>query len=254
MHIIRGIAVAFSTYSKNSDATICVERRRHALQHVLFPWIGAVIGAILWGWFRLSALLGISTLAFYSDISCAPAYYHRGLPCGWVYGYHGCIAFVSAQRAKTGNFKGFPHWSFFCDQAGGIRVDLCGGSFPDCGLPCAGSVLLWIFLSRCLSGLSVVSFRSAKTDGMLYHFASTAHERGVKGALYAQTLLCVLFMLWLSLLAGILAVAAAFAVFGYYRWRSYREFGGITGDTVAGYFLTLCEGAMAVAAAVSVLI
>ena len=57
------------------------------------------------------------------------------------------------------------------------------------------------FLSRCLSGLSVVSFRSAKTDGMLYHFASTAHERGVKGALYAQTLLCVLFMLWLSLLA-----------------------------------------------------
>ena len=53
--------------------------------------------------------------------------------------------------------------------------------------------------------------------------------------------------------AGILAVAAAFAVFGYYRWRSYREFGGITGDT-AGYFLTLCEGAMAVAAAVSVLI
>ena len=109
------------------------------------------------------------------------------------------------------------------------------------------------FLSRCLSGLSVVSFRSAKTDGMLYHFSSTAHERGVKGALYAQTLLCVLFMLWLSLLAGILAVAAAFAVFGYYRWRSYREFGGITGDT-AGYFLTLCEGAMAVAAAVSVLI
>ena len=29
-----------------------------------FPWIGAVIGAIFWGWFRLSALLGISTLAF----------------------------------------------------------------------------------------------------------------------------------------------------------------------------------------------
>ena len=29
---------------------------------------------------------------------------------------------------------------------------------------------------------------------------------------------------------GILAVAAAFAVFGYYRWRSYREFGGITGE------------------------
>ena len=50
-----------------------------------------------------------------------------------------------------------------------------------------------------------------------------------------------------------LSMLAAFAVFGNYRRRSYREFGGITGDT-AGYFLTLCEGAMAVAAAVSVLI
>lgn len=67
------------------------------------------------------------------------------------------------------------------------------------------------FLSRCLSGLSVVSFRSAKTDGMLYHFASTAHERGVKGALYAQTLLCVLFMLWLSLLAE------------FWRWRRHLQ-------------------------------
>ena len=153
-----------------------------------------------------------------------------------------------SQRAKTGDSKGFPHWRFFRDQAGGIRVDLCGGSFPDCGLPCAGSVLLWIFPVPLPEWpeRGLLPFR--KNDGMLYHFASTAHERGVKGALYAQTLLCVLFMLWLSLLAGILAVAAAFAVFGYYRWRSYREFGGITGDT-AGYFLTLCEGAMAVAAA-----
>lgn len=141
----------------------------------------------------------------------------------------------------------------FRDQAGGIRVDLCGGSFPDCGLPCAGSVLLWIFpvpLSE-WPERGLLPFRKNGWDAL--SFASTAHERGVKGALYAQTLLCVLFMLWLSLLAGILAVAAAFAVFGYYRWRSYREFGGITGDT-AGYFLTLCEGAMAVAAAVSCLL
>lgn len=163
------------------------------------------------------------------------------------------IAFVSAQRAKTGNFKGFPHWSFFRDQAGGIRLIYVAALSQIVDYRALEVFCCGFFLSRCLSGLSVVSFRSAKTDGMLYHFASTAHERGVKGALYAQTLLCVLFMLWLSLLAGILAVAAAFAVFGYYRWRSYREFGGITGDT-AGYFLTLCEGAMAVAAAVSVLI
>lgn len=253
MHIIRGIAVAFSTYSKIPMPQFVWKEEDMRYSMCFFPWIGAVIGAILWGMVSVVCVIGNQYACIYSDISCAPAYYHRGLPCGWVYGYHGCIAFVSAQRAKTGNFKGFPHWSFFCDQAGGIRVDLCGGSFPDCGLPCAGSVLLWIFPVPLpeWSERGLLPFRKNGWDAL--SFASTAHERGVKGALYAQTLLCVLFMLWLSLLAGILAVAAAFAVFGYYRWRSYREFGGITGDT-AGYFLTLCEGAMAVAAAVSVLI
>ena len=106
------------------------------------------------------------------------------------------------------------------------------------------------FLSRCLSGLSVVSFRSAKSDGMLYHFASTAHERRVKAALYVQLLACMGLMLYFSISAAVPVLAAALLVFAYYRWRSYKELGGITGDT-AGWFLTVCEGAMAAAAAVA---
>lgn len=42
--------------------------------------------------------------------------------------------------------------------------------------------------------------------------------------------------------------AAAVSAFGYYFYRSRKEFGGITGDT-AGYFVLLCEGCMAAAAA-----
>ena len=38
-----------------------------------------------------------------------------------------------------------------------------------------------------------------------------------------------------------------------YRQKSYREFGGITGD-LAGYFVTLCEGVMAVLVAAAGLI
>ena len=41
---------------------------------------------------------------------------------------------------------------------------------------------------------------------------------------------------------------AAFASFFYYRWRTKREFGGITGDT-AGYFVLLCELMMLIIAA-----
>ena len=112
------------------------------------------------------------------------------------------------------------------------------------GVFCCG-----FFLSRCLSGLGVVSLRSAKSDGLLYHFASTAHERWVKGALYLQIILCAILMLWLQAKTAIFVLVAAGLTYLYYWWRSYRELNGITGDT-AGYFLTLCEGAMVVAAAV----
>lgn len=53
----------------------------------------------------------------------------------------------------------------------------------------------------------------------------------------------------LSVKAGALVLAAALGSFGYYRYRSYKEFGGITGDT-AGYFVLLCEAAVVFAAAV----
>ena len=113
------------------------------------------------------------------------------------------------------------------------------------GVFCCG-----FFLSRCLSGLGVVSLRSAKSDGLLYHFASTAHERWVKGALYLQIILCAILMIWLQAKTAIFVLVAAGLTYLYYWWKSYRELNGITGDT-AGYFLTLCEGAMAVAAVVS---
>ena len=232
MHIIRGIAVAFSTYSKIPMPQFVWKEEDMRYSMCFFPWIGAVIGAILWA-LPLIITGGFHVDGFMDTMDALHSYQPRERKLEILKDSH-IGAFSVIKLAEFGLIY-VAALSQIVDYRA-LEVFCCG-----------------FFLSRCLSGLSVVSFRSAKTDGMLYHFASTAHERGVKGALYVQTLLCVLFMLWLSLLAGILAVAAAFAVFGYYRWRSYREFGGITGDT-AGYFLTLCEGAMAVAAAVSVLI
>ena len=65
--------------------------------------------------------------------------------------------------------------------------------------------------------------------------------------------LCVGLMLAVSVKTGALACAAAGLTYAYYRQKSYREFGGITGD-LAGYFVTLCEGVMAVLVAAAGLI
>ena len=68
--------------------------------------------------------------------------------------------------------------------------------------------------------------------------------------MYGQGILCILFMLWISVVAGGFAVAAALLSFAYYYYRSKKEFGGITGDT-AGYFVTLCEGCVVVVVAIA---
>ena len=72
------------------------------------------------------------------------------------------------------------------------------------------------FLSRTLSGIGVVSLRCAKTNGMLYQFASEAHRRVVLTALYLQLVLCVGLMLAVSVKTGALACAAAGLTYAYY--------------------------------------
>ena len=104
-------------------------------------------------------------------------------------------------------------------------------------------------ISRCLSGIGVVTFRSAKNNGLLYTFADSAAKRAVRVSLYLQLILCaVLLVVWCGK-TGVLVLIAAAGSFLYYRYRSYHELGGITGDT-AGYFVMICEAAVAVAAAV----
>ena len=212
-----------------------------------------MIAAVLMGWFHLSVLAGINALAFVLVAAAIPLIITGGFHVdGFMDTMDALHSYQPRERKleilKDSHIGAFSviklaEFGLIYEAAVSQIVDKRAFFVFCCGF----------FLSRCLSGLGVVSLRSAKSDGMLYHFASTAHERGVKGALYVQTIACAGLMLWISVPCGLFVLAAAFAAYGYYRWRSYREFGGITGDT-AGYFLTLCEGAMAVAAAVSVLI
>lgn len=75
---------------------------------------------------------------------------------------------------------------------------------------------------------------------MMASFAEQAQKRQVRWVMLASILACSAFMVVLSPLYGGLAAVTALAVFGYYRYFSYREFGGATGD-LAGYFVQICE-------------
>ena len=229
MHILKSIIIAFSMYSKIPMPQF--EWKEEDMKHVLcfFPWIGIVIGLCLYFWRLLCDRFGIRNLCYLFIGTAIPLLLTGGFH---VDGFMDTMDAFHSYQPKERKLE--------------ILKDSHMGAFSEITdknilqVVCAGFVL-----ARVLSGIGVVSFPSAKKEGMLYLFQDHADAVTVKAALSVQGALCIGFMLWRSLFAGGAAVIAAFAVFRYYKYRTKKELGGITGDT-AGYFLLLCEGTIVV--------
>lgn len=249
MQIIKSFLIAFSIYSKIPVPQFAWKDEDMKYMLCFFPWVGAVTGVCVYLWKMLCGRFGIGTLC-YTLIGAA-------LPLLVTGGFHAdgfldtMDAFHSYQtREKKLEILKDPHIGAFSVIMLGVYGFVYAGAFSEIQsgrllrIVCAG-----FFLARVLSGISVVSFLSAKEEGMLYLFADKAQKNVVKFSLYFQGALCIGFMLWQSFYAGSIAAAAAFAAFGYYDYRCKKELGGITGDT-AGYFVLICECSITVSMAV----
>ena len=84
---------------------------------------------------------------------------------------------------------------------------------------------------------------------MLHSFAGNSKKNTVKTALFIQSIVCICVMIKESFAGGSIIAMSAVLSFIYYGNRTKRLLGGITGDT-AGYFILICEGCMAVTAAI----
>ncbi|MEG1965712.1 MAG: adenosylcobinamide-GDP ribazoletransferase, partial [Oscillospiraceae bacterium] len=101
-------------------------------------------------------------------------------------------------------------------------------------------VALSYVLTRSLSGLSIVTFKMAKTSGLAASFSDLAQKKKVKITMIILIILIDIFMLMINLEYGIAVSIILSLVFIYYKIMSYKQFGGITGD-LAGFFLQLAE-------------
>lgn len=240
MRILKSICIAFSIYSKIPVPQFAWKEEDMKYMMGFFPWIGAVIGGTLYFWFFLSEKLGVGSFAQTMLAACIPLFLTGGFH---VDGFMDTMdAFHSYQpREKKLEILKDPHigaFSVIMLAVYGMVFLAALSEITDMELRrilCGG-----FFLSRTLSGIGVMNFRSAKQDGLLFQFADSAHRRLVRRSLYLQGATVVLFMICQSVGAGILSAGTAFAVFGYYKWKCEREFGGITGDT-AGFFVCVCE-------------
>lgn len=253
MTVIKSFFISFSIYSKIPVPQFLWKEEDMKYTLCFFPWVGAVIGAlaVLWGWFCRT--YGVGEVAYAAIGSAIPLLVSGGFH---VDGFMDTMdAFHSYQeREKKLEILKDSHIGAFAVICLLLYYLIYVGAYAQ--IYTKQQILMLgagYFLSRTLSGIGVVSFRCAKKDGMLYLFASEAHRKIVKLSLYVQLTFCVGFLLYLSVGTGILVSCGAVATFWYYKRRCDKELGGITGDT-AGYFVTLCEGVMAVIIAISQLL
>ena len=241
MKLLKAMAIAFSIYSKIPVPQF--EWKEEDMEYMMcfFPWIGGVIGLFFFGWAVLCKKFAVGNV---------PLMISGGFH---VDGYMDTMdAFHSYQsREKKLEILKDSHIGAFAAIMLALYYMIDIAAISEIHTQKAVSALAAVFfLARCFSGIAVMTLQPAKKEGLLYTFASSAQKVRVKAALYFQAALCVVLMLLVSGWYGAAAIGAALLSFFYFKKKSYKELGGITGDT-AGFFVTVCEAAAAAAVAVA---
>ncbi len=248
MKVIKSFFIAVSIYSRIPVPQF--EWKEEDMKYIFcfFPWIGGLIGCCIYFWKYLCRI-------YYIDTPCSTAI-EMAIPLFITGGFHvdgfmdtmDAIHSYGSRERKLEVLKDSHIGAFAVIMliAYGLVVFGAFSEIEDKELlkiVCSG-----FFLSRCLCGISAVSFPLAKREGTLFLFADSSHKKLVKAFLYLQSMACIGFMIRCSFFAGMIVAATALFALSYYFYHSRKEFGGITGDT-AGYFVLLCEGCMIIAAA-----
>lgn len=108
-------------------------------------------------------------------------------------------------------------------------------SWKTCGIIAVGFVI-----SRALSGLTAVTFRTAKKNGTLQNFTEPAYKKITLTILIIVIIICFITMILFDIFSGIICILTIIFMTIYYKNFSYKTFGGITGD-LSGWFLQICE-------------
>ncbi|WP_271713957.1 adenosylcobinamide-GDP ribazoletransferase [Anaeromicropila herbilytica] len=238
-----GFKIAFSMYSKipmpKTDWT--KENMRYAM--CFFPLIGIVIGACLYLFWNISLCLHLTTSLFAAIMTLLPLIISGGIH------FDGYLDTIDAKNSFQSKEKKLeilkdPHTGAFAIIGGIGYILLTFGLFSELyhtKYMCL--VMICYIMSRAFSGLSVVTFKTAKNSGLLKTFSDQSQKTRVRNTMYVYLFLCSFLLLYLHLILGFFCLLIGLLVFLYYKRMSFNEFGGTTGD-LAGFFLQIFELSM----------
>ncbi|MFI3238042.1 MAG: adenosylcobinamide-GDP ribazoletransferase [Lachnospiraceae bacterium] len=242
---MKGLGIALAMYSKipMPNLDFSEKNRRYAI--CFFPVVGVIIGVAMYAFYASIAYLIRSGVVvsegFYTALMLAiPVVITGGIHIDGYMDTQDALHSYQSKERKLEILKD-SHVGAFAVIMLLLYYLVLYGAYSQIFMP-QQVVMLGIsfILSRCLSGLAVVSFQGARTEGMLYSFSSTAHKVVVKSVLFVMLAAVFIGLCVMDIKTGSMVVAGNVFLFLYYKYKAYKEFGGITGD-LAGWYLQLSE-------------
>ncbi len=240
MSLLKSFVIAISMYSKIPLPRFPWEEKE--MRHVIcfFPVVGVAIGALTCLWFYVAQQFSVGTVCFALIGTAIPLLVTGGMHLDGYMDTMDALHSYQEREVKLQILKD-SHIGAFSVLMLAVYLLLYIGAYSQIGtMREAGLLGVGFILSRTLSGLALVTLRPAREDGLLFTFADQAATRAMRVTLAIEAAVAAALMLWLSLWSGIVLIIGAALMFLWYRQKSYKEFGGITGDT-EGWFLSIME-------------
>lgn len=255
INIFKYIAVAFSLYSKIPMPRFVWKESDMKNSLIFFPWVGIVIGVltvVLWKIVLFLQLPGIADLLI---LGLIPLIITGGFHVDGYMDVQDALKSYADKEKKLEILKD-PHIGAFAVIRLLIMLMFYGACLSI--LVYRGkrdAIILYAFifvLSRCMSAITSLCFKKAKKEGMLYE-ETNVNGHFVLVILIMQFLITVAMMLFINVKVTGLILSGLFISLLLYHRMTYKEFGGVTGDT-AGYLLVNSECYMIAMIAIAILL
>ena len=253
--ILGGMLVAFSLYSAIPMPQVRWEKTTMRWALCFLPLVGGAVALLEWGWLKVSAYLGLTTMLYAVVAALLPVAVTGGIHLDGL--TDTCDALCShADREKKLEILKDPHvgafgvmWQTAClllTAALYAQIYAEPGQFP---VACLGYLA-----ARALGGRSIVALPCAKNSGLAYIFADNADKVIVRRVLFVVWAVCCALMLAVRPACGVAFTVLSLLWMLAHRRMCLKIFGGLTGD-LAGFLITTTELlALALAAIGGVLI
>ncbi len=237
--MIQSLLVAFAMYSKIPVPRVDWNEKNMRYALCFFPWVGMVIGVLMFFLGNLLFTLGIGKLCFSVVMTLLPLFLTGGIHMDGFLDTTDAIHSYGDKEKKQQILKD-PNCGAFAVIFGVAYLLLTVAVWSECTREMLPFIGVTYSLSRTFSAFSMAAFPLARNTGLAAAFQKGAKRKNVMAVMICYLVIeIVILMIWNPWMMA--AVMAAFFVsFLYHYHLCSKEFGGISGD-LAGYFLQVAE-------------